>query len=246
MPQQTVLVVGATGRTGQRALKQLLDRGVHVRAIVRSPSRIPAECAASPNLEVIEASLLELSEDALEDCVRGCDAVVSCLGHPVSLKGIFGAPRDLVTRATSRLCRAIIAVAPPTPVEFVLMSSVSVNRPAHQDARRGWFERAFLGVLRVLVPPARDNQRAADFLLREIGSDNPHIEWVVIRPDSLVAGEVSAYSMHEGLVDPLFAPGSSNMANVAHAMCELVTNPRTWAAWRGKLPVLVNATGPAS
>ncbi len=32
------------------------------------------------------------------------------------------------------------------------------------------------------------------------------------------------------------------MANVAHFMCELVTNPTTWDGWKGKLPVIVNAT----
>jgi ferritin-like protein len=31
------------------------------------------------------------------------------------------------------------------------------------------------------------------------------------------------------------------MANVAHFMCELVTNPETWTDWKGKLPVVVNA-----
>lgn len=35
-------------------------------------------------------------------------------------------------------------------------------------------------------------------------------------------------------------PGSTNMANVAHFMCELVTNPKAWEAWKGKLPVIIN------
>jgi hypothetical protein len=32
------------------------------------------------------------------------------------------------------------------------------------------------------------------------------------------------------------------MANVAHFMCELATDPEAWAAWQGKLPVIVNAS----
>ena len=242
MSQQTVLLVGGTGRTGQRVLKQLLDRGVRVRAIVRSRSKIPPDSAANPNLEVVEASLLSLSDEALEDAVRGSHAVISCLGHVITLKGIFGPPRDLVTSATRRLCRAIQAVKPSAPVELVLMGSVSVNRPDHLDTRRGTLERAVLAALRGLVPPAKDNQRAADFLLHQIGENDPFIQWVVIRPDTLLAGDVTEYSMHEGLVSTLFSPGSTNMANVAHAMCELVTNPRTWAEWRGKLPVVVNSS----
>ncbi len=239
--QQTVLLVGGTGRTGRRALQQLLDRGVRVRSIVRSAATLPPDVAANPSLTVIEASLLSLRDEALQQHVRGCEAVISCLGHVLSLKGIFGPPRDLVTRATMRLCRAVEALHPPAPVKFILLSSVSVNRPGGLDTRRGSFERALLWMLRGVLPPARDNQRAADFLLEEVGPRNAFVRWVVVRPDSLLAGDVSEYAVHEGLVNGLFAPGRTTMANVAHFMCELVTNPKTWADWTGKLPVITNA-----
>ena len=96
--QQTVLLVGGTGRTGRRVLEQLLDRGVSVRAIVRSARKLPAGAADNPNLTVIEADLLSLGDEDLQRHVRGCDAVISCLGHVISLKGILGPPRDLVTQ----------------------------------------------------------------------------------------------------------------------------------------------------
>jgi len=238
--QQTVLLVGGTGRTGRRALQQLLDRGLSVRAIVRSRGKLPPELAGNPNLTVIEASLLSLPDDELRRHLAGCDAVVSCLGHVLSLKGIFGPPRDLVTRATMRLCRGIEALRPAAPVKFILMSSVSVHRPRGFDTRRGTFERAFLWTLCGVLPPARDNQRATDFLLGEIGPNHSYVQWAVVRPDSLLEGDVSEYALHEGLVDSLFAPGSTNMANVAHVMCELVTDPKMWTDWKSKLPVIVN------
>ena len=239
--QQTVLLVGGTGRTGRRALQQLLDRGVGVRAIVRSRGKVPPGVAGHPNLTVIEASLLSLRDEELREHLRGCDAVVSCLGHVLSLRGVFGPPRDLVTRATMRLYRGIEALRPPAPFKLILMSSVSVNRPDGLDTRRGAFERAFLWMLCGALPPARDNQRAADFLLEEIGPDDAFVQWALVRPDALLEGEISKYALHEGLVNSLFAPGRTNMANVAHFMCELVTNPKTWAEWKGKLPVITNA-----
>ena len=239
--QQTVLLVGGTGRTGRRVLQQLLGRGLRVRAVVRPGSRLPADLAGHPGLTVIEASLLSLSDDEMRRHLVGCGAVISCLGHLLSLKGILGPPRDLVTRATTRLCRGIEALGPATPVKLVLMSSVSVHRPRGLDTRRSSFERAFLRVLCAVLPPAMDNQQAADFLLGEIGPDDAFVEWAVVRPDSLLEGEVSEYTLHEGLVNSLFAPGSTNMSNVAHFMCELVTNPKTWDDWKGKLPVIVNA-----
>ena len=240
--QQTVLLVGGTGRTGRRALQQLLDRGARVRAIVRSGGKLPPDVAGNTNLTVIEASLLSLRDEELQQHLRGCDAVISCLGHVLSLKGIFGPPRDLVTRATMRLCRGVEALQPPAPVKFILMSSVSVNRPGGLDTRRGSFERAFLWMLCGVLPPAQDNQRAADFLVEQIGPSNAFVQWAVVRPDSLLPGEVSEYALHEGLVNSLFAPSSTNMANVAHLMCELVTESRTWADWKFKLPVIINAS----
>jgi hypothetical protein len=237
----TVLLLGGTGRTGGRVLKQLLDRGVNARAIVRSIGRLPADVAGHPGLTVVEADLLSMSDDELRRHVAGCDAVISCLGHVISLRGIFGPPRDLVTRAVSRVCGAIESLRPAALVRFVLMSSVSVNRPSGLDTRRGKVERAVVWLLRGLVPPARDNQSAADFLYNSIGTANPFVQWVAVRPDSLLDGAVSEYVLHEGLVSSLARPESTNMANVAHFICELVVNPKAWNDWQGRLPVIINA-----
>jgi len=238
--EQTVLVVGGTGRTGGRVLEQLLDRGVNVRAIVRSAQRLPNGVAEDSRLTVIEADLLSLTHEDLEEYVRGCDAVISCLGHVINLKGIFGPPRDLVVQATTRLCGAIRAAQPSVPVRFVLMSSVSVNHPSGCDSGRGALERAALWLIRVLVPPARDNQRASDFLVRDVGTEDPSVQWVVVRPDTLREGDVSPYALHEDIVSSLFHPDESNMANIAHFMCELAVNPNTFDEWKGKLPEIIN------
>jgi nucleoside-diphosphate-sugar epimerase len=246
--QQTVLLVGGTGRTGRRVLVQLVAGGVGVRAIVRSTRGLPAGMVGNPGVALIEGSLLSLSDQALQGHLRGCDAVISCLGHVLTVRGVLGPPRDLVTRATTRLCRAIEALRPARPTRFILMSSVSVHRPGGLDTRRGAPERAFLWLLRGLLPPARDNQQAADFLQERIGPAHPFVQWVVVRPDTLLEGEVSEYRVHEGLVNSLRAPGQTNMANVAHFMCELATRPKAWADWKGKAPVIVNAAavGPST
>ena len=238
----TVLLVGATGRTGGRVLQQLLGRGVSVRAVVRSAERLPAGVARDPRLTVVEADLLSLSDEQVREQVDGCDVVISCLGHTISAQGVFGPPRDLVCRSIERVYRAARELRPAQPLRLILMSSVSVNRPRGLDTRRGRLEKATLWTLRGLIPPARDNQRAADFLLEVIEVADPYVQWVAVRPDSLKEGDVTEYALHEGLVDSLFRPGETTMANVAHFMCELATDAEAWAAWRGKLPVIVNAS----
>lgn len=239
---QAVLLMGGTGRTGRRVLEQLLRRGVNVRAVVRSARRLPAGVAKVPELTVVEANPLALSEEDILRLLHGCDAVISCLGHVPGFKGILGPPRDVVTRATTRLCRGIEALRPALPVRFILLSSVSVNHPGELDTRRGRFEQAVVWMLRGVVPPARDNQQAANFRHDGIGSSSPFVQWVAVRPDTLLEGDVSEYTLHEGLVSSLIAPASTNLANVAHFMCALATDPTAWDDWKGKLPVIINAT----
>ncbi|MBK6900637.1 MAG: SDR family oxidoreductase [bacterium] len=236
----TVLLVGGTGRTGQRVLCRLLERGVAVRAVVRSAGRLPPGVAGDPRLTVVEADLLALDDEGLAAQVRGCEAVVSCLGHTISLRGVFGPPHDLVARATARLCGAIRDSRPAAPVKFILMSSVSVDHPGTTDERRTDPERLLLRVLRRLVPPARDNQRAADFLHAVVGTEDPHVRWAVVRPDTLREGEVSAYALHEHPVSSLFKPDDTRMSNVADFMCDLATVDGSWGEWAGRLPVIVD------
>ncbi|MDO8847677.1 MAG: SDR family oxidoreductase [Coriobacteriia bacterium] len=240
-PNHSVLLLGGTGRTGGRVLKQLLDRGVAVRAIVRSASRLPEGVTGHPGLTVLEADVLSLSREEMLEQVRGCDAVISCLGHRTDLKGIFGAPHELVAPMVERACAAAAAVRPTEPIKVILMSTVAVHRSGGLDERRGAAGRAFMGILRALVPPAKDNQDAADFLIEHVDTESPFVQWVAVRPDTLVEGDVSEYALHESIVSSLAKPDDTNMANVAHFMCELVTEPAVWHAWQGKLPVIVNA-----
>ena len=100
--------------------------------------------------------------------------------------------------------------------------------------------RPAVAILRVLVPPAKDNQDAADFLMREVGTSNPYVEWVAVRPDTLIEGDVSGYALHDQLVASLAKPDHTAMSNVAHFMCELVCDTQAWDAWQGKMPVIVN------
>ena len=236
-----VLVLGATGRTGGRVVTQLLDRGVAVRAIVRAADRLPAGSVERALLEVVEADLLTLPTADLVHHLNGCDAVISCLGHTISVRGVLGPPHDLVRHALSQVRAAVDANPSPTPVRLILMGSVSMNQPEHADSRRGAGQRAFLWGLRLVLPPSRDNQRAADFLAHDVRPADPDLHWVVVRPDTLKEGDVGEYVVHDAIVSSLFRPDHTRMAHVAHFMCELVTDDATWERWRSRMPVVVDA-----
>lgn len=237
----TILVVGASGATGQLLVAELLKRGHHVRVIVRTPDTLPAVVKDHDHLSVIQASLLDLSDADMARHVKGCDAVASCLGHNMSFKGLFGHPRRLVTDATRRLCSAIKANASQAPVRFVLMNTTgNSNRDLNEPISLG--QTFVIGLLRLLLPPHVDNEQAADYLRTEIGADDAAIQWAAVRPDGLIdEDKVTEYEVHASPTrSAIFNPGKTSRINVGHFMADLITDDDTWQRWKGQMPVIYN------
>jgi len=237
----TTLVVGASGATGRQLLEQLLNRGQQVRAIVRSPENLPEILRNQENLSLIQASVLDLSDAEMVQYVKGCDAVASCLGHNLSFKGIFGHPRHLVTDATRRLCNAVKANKPTEPVRFVLMNTTG-NRNRDLEESISFGEKCVIGLIRLLLPPHRDNEQAAAYLRVNIGQQDGVIEWAAVRPDTLVnEDKVSEYEVHPSPIrSAIFDAGKTSRINVGHFMAELITDDDLWNRWQGQMPVIYN------
>lgn len=235
----TILVVGASGATGRLVVEQLLDKGHNVKAMLRSPELFP-QFADRKNLSLIKASVLELSDEELLEYVQGCEAVVSCLGHNLTFKGLFGQPRRLVTDATRRLCKAIEARQTETPTRYVLMNTTANrNRDLHEPM--SFAEKIVMGLLRLILPPQIDNEEAAEYLRINI-KDNPRVEWTAVRPDGLIdEDKVSPYEIYPSLMrSPVFSAGKVSRINVAHFMAELATDANLWNKWKGQMPVIYN------
>lgn len=237
----TALVVGASGATGRLLIRQLLNHGLSVKVVVRSPDNLPEDIRNHPNLSVIHASVLDLSDSEMTQLVNSCNAVASCLGHNISLKGLFGHPRMLVSDATRRLCNAIKANKPNRPVRFVLMNTTG-NSNRDIPERVSFGQKLVIWLLRALLPPHLDNERAADFLRTKLGQNDKDIEWVAVRPDNLIdEGEVSEYEVHASPTrSAIFNAGITSRINVGHFMAVLITDVATWGEWKGKMPVIYN------
>lgn len=235
------LIVGASGATGRLLTQQLLARGEQVRIIVRSTTNLPDKINSHENLSVIQANILDLSDNELAQHVSGCGAVASCLGHNLSLKGMYGHPRKLVTDATKRLCAAIKANEPNEPVKFVLMNTTG-NRNRDAEEPISLSQRCVVSLIRLLIPPHADNENAADYLRAKIGQTDETIQWVVVRPDSLTdETEPTRFELHPSPTrSAIFDAGKTSRINVACFMADLVGDDRVWNEWKGKMPVIYN------
>ncbi len=237
----TILVVGASGAAGRQLVEQLLRLEQHVKVIVRTPDKLPESWKNNKHLSIIHASVLELSDTEMMQYVQGCDAVASCLGHNITWKGIYGHPRRLVTDTVRRLTNAITANEPTKPIKYLLMNTTgNRNRDINEPISVG--QKCVIGLLRLLLPPHVDNEKAADYLRTKISQNNRYIEWVAVRPDGLInEEEVTEYALYPSPTrSAIFNAGKTSRINVGHFMAHLITDDSSWNRWKGQMPVIYN------
>jgi len=235
-----ILVVGASGATGIRLVEELLNREQDVTVIVRSAEKLPDTIKNHVRLSVICASVLDLSDEEMQQHVHGCSAVASCLGHNITFKGIFGKPRRLVTETTQRLCAAIKANNSEGLTKYVLMNTVA-NRNRDLNEPMSFTQRIVIGLLRLLVPPHPDNEQAAEYLRTIIGQKDNAIAWVAVRPSGLIDEEkTSEIEVYPSPTRSIINDGQISRINVGHFMADLITNNDVWSKWKGQMPVIYN------
>ncbi len=139
-----ILVVGASGATGSQLVAQLLLQQHSVKIVARSPHKLPESWKNNAHLQMITASILNLTDTEMQDLVSDCHAVASCLGHNLTWKGIYGQPRRLVADATKRLCNAIESNNLERTTKFVLMNTTG-NRNRDLDERISFAQKCVIG-----------------------------------------------------------------------------------------------------
>jgi len=241
----TTLVVGANGATGKLLVEQLLSEGEKVKIIVRSTESLPVAMKDHARVDITIANLLDLSDAQLQAQVKGCCAVVSCLGHNLTFKGIYGQPRRLVKNAVQRLCNAIEATSPAnvkTPVKFILMNSTG-NQNSKEGETIPLSQAIVIKMIRFLVPPHADNEEAAGYLQSHYGINHNVIEWAAVRPDTLTDADLpSKYEIHKAPTrNPIFDAGKTSRINVAHFMSQLIIKSEIWHKWKANMPVIYNS-----
>lgn len=156
-------VFGATGKTGREVVRQAFEAGHEVTAFVRSPEKLRIE---HERLRVVQGDVLR-DPAAIEEAVRGQDAVISALGS---------GNETLTTFAR----HAIPAMERTDVKRIVSLVGAGVPDPADEGSLGRTFMRALMKV--VARDVLADAERHTE-MLRESGLD-----WTLVRPPRLTEG----------------------------------------------------------
>ncbi len=231
-----VLVVGSTGKTGFQVVKQLLLNDFQVKALARRTDKF-REIPQKENLEVIVESIMDIRDERMKEILSDTDAVISCLGHNLSFKGVFGKPHYLVTDSIKKIVQNI---PDPSKTKVILMNTVACLKGGSSE-KFSFRENLVISLLRVILPPQRDNEKALQFLEKNIQPGNSP-EWVALRPDALTdEEEVTEYTLFASTQrSPIFDSGKTSRINTAHFMMDLLAKEELWNTWKYKAPVVYN------
>ncbi|MFA6907189.1 MAG: NAD(P)-binding oxidoreductase [Sphaerochaeta sp.] len=236
-----VLILGASGATGRLVASELMKRMMSVRIVVREHAVLPQSSKENPLMEVVTGDVDTFTQQKVQELLDDCGAAVCCLGHRTTIRGIFGKPHRLVIHAVQKVTTAMEALS--CSQKLILMSTTAYTNK--QDGEKDRFGEALvLSLLKVLLPPHRDNMLAADFLVHRIGTRGA-FSWVAVRPDTLIDAEnPSEYKFFSHTNrSPVFNAGKTSRINVAACMAELLTDEQLWEQWKYKTPVLYNKLG---
>ena len=235
-----VLVLGANGATGFDVVTQLLKQGIDVKALTRNVERFDS-IKNSDHIEVIQASILEIDNQKLKEYLWDVDAVISCLGHNITLKGIFGKPHTLVADSLIRIIGIINDISSNRTVKIILMNTTACINIL-QNEKFNKHEKLVMKIMRFVLPPQRDKESALGYLIDTIGISNKHINWIAVRPDTLINEVgVSEYTIHPSPIrSTIFNSGKTSRINVADFMVSLLKNEELWEKWKYKTPVIYN------
>ncbi|GGL74284.1 NADH-flavin reductase [Streptomyces fumigatiscleroticus] len=197
-------VFGATGGVGQEVVRQALDAGHRVTAVVRDPARLPV---TGDGLTVFRADLTDPA--AVRPAVAGRDAVLSGLG----------ARSRADAGVAARLTRTVLAAMEAEGVRRLLVVSAAPVGPAPEHD--GLLDRGVRGIVSAVLKDVY-----ADLAEMEAELARSATDWTVVRPPRLQNKPVSG--RYRTVVGGFPARGRFlGRADVAHAMLAMTNDPAT-------------------
>lgn len=188
-------LVGGTGKTGMEVIRQGLDQGHTITALVRKPYRLKIQ---HPNLSVITGNVLK--SESFEHAVKGQDAVLSALGHKR-----FIIKTNTLSMGTGHI---LSAMKKHHIKRFICITSLGVN---DSRFRLGLYYTLFT-IPVILFFYFRDKSKQEKIIM------NSDLNWTIIRPGQLTNGKRRTDYQHGPRVGSYILTKMISRASVAHFM----------------------------
>ena len=197
-----LLVLGATGGTGQQVVTQALDAGYDVTALARTPGKVTLH---HPHLRVLEGGLADAA--ALADAMRSQDAVISAIGRGKTFKS-----DHLIERSVP----AVLAAMQNAGVRRLMFTSAISVGATFQDSPL--IAKVFFSTL--LRDIYADKAIGEDLIRRS------SLDWTIVQPAQLNDGPLTRrYRCGERLA--LSGMPAISRANAAHFLLDRINDAST-------------------
>ncbi len=188
-----ILILGATGGTGQELLSQAIGHNYEVTTLVRDPSKLKIK---HPLLSVVNGNILD--KKLLAQILEGKDAVISSIGVGKSLKS-----RNLIANAIGLL---IPMMAEKKVSRLIFISAFGVGETF---AQANFIQKV---IFRLPLKNIYADKAKGDEQIR-----NSKLDWTLIYPVLLTNKPLTGkYKVGENL--PMKGMPKISRANVAHFM----------------------------
>jgi putative NADH-flavin reductase len=169
MKTKHIAVLGANGRTGRQVVEQALQQGHSVTAVVRNAESM--KNIQHELLHVREANPLDAV--ALASCLKGVDAVVSCIGAKYWSQYLPWSSVSIYSESAKSACEAMREAGVS---RYVGMAGTCLKYgPDQPKAITYVFKPLFRGI-------ARDMSRMEDYFQAKENSD---INFTIVKPNHL-------------------------------------------------------------
>jgi len=167
---KTILLFGATGRTGIHVLNDALEKGYYIKALVRDPVKVTQK---SERLQLITGTPASL--DDVRKAAAGCDAIVSTLNNPRKTESLFSRSINPPTLMTGCMKNAVTVMKEMGIRRIIVMTAAGAG---DSFAAMPWFMK---GIIRYTgLRYAYADHDGQEQVLKDSGLD-----WTIVRPVGL-------------------------------------------------------------
>jgi putative NADH-flavin reductase len=106
MKHDKIAVIGGTGKSGTYLVKELLNRNIPIKLLLRPSSHFET---SNPLVEIVRGDARDYQ--AIQSLLEGCTSIISALGQPVGEETIFSdATRNILEAMETRSLNRYISI----------------------------------------------------------------------------------------------------------------------------------------